>query len=109
MNSKVLVIIATGEAEKAMTGLMYAQRTMSEGWLDQVRVMFFGPSERLLVENEDLARQISATQKPIACKFLSDRDGISEKIEALHKPQARQSVTLIHSEHVSCFCAKTFF
>ena len=86
MSSKILVIVATGEVEKAMTGLMYAYKTMTEGWLDEVKVMFFGPSEQLLVENKDvanLAKQISAMEKPIACKFLSDRDGISEKIEAL--------------------------
>ncbi|MFZ0448112.1 MAG: hypothetical protein WAL98_02630 [Desulfatiglandaceae bacterium] len=86
MSSKVLVIIATGEEEKALTGLRYAYRTMSEGWLDEVKVMFFGPSERLLVQNEDiakLAREMSAVEKPIACKFISDRDGISDKIEGL--------------------------
>jgi hypothetical protein len=62
MSSKLLVIIATGEKEKALTGLMYASRTLTEGWMDKVKIIFFGPSERLLVE---------------------DRDGISEKIEDL--------------------------
>ena len=86
MSSKLLVIIATGENEKALTGLMYAQRTMSEGWMDEVRVIFFGPSERLLVEDEriaQVAKEMGAVEKPIACKFISDRDGISEKIEGL--------------------------
>lgn len=86
MSSKVLVIIATGEEEKALTGLMYASKTMSEGWLDKVQVVFFGPSERLLVQNEEIAKvakQLSAVQKPIACKFISDRDGISDTIEGL--------------------------
>ena len=65
---------------------MYAQRTMSEGWMDEVRVIFFGPSERLLVEDEriaQVAKEMGAVEKPIACKFISDRDGISEKIEGL--------------------------
>jgi hypothetical protein len=86
MSSKLLVIIATGEKEKALTGLMYASRTLSEGWMDEVKVIFFGPSERLLVEDEFMAKtakELSAVEKPIACKFISDRDGISEKIEAL--------------------------
>ncbi|HDZ91320.1 MAG: hypothetical protein JRJ09_08015 [Deltaproteobacteria bacterium] len=83
MGSKVLVIISTGENEKALTGLMYASRALSEGWMDEVRVLFFGPSERLLVEDEMIARtarEIGAAGKGIACKFISDREGISEKI-----------------------------
>ena len=86
MSSKLLVIIATGEKEKALTGLMYASRTLSEGWMDKVKVIFFGPSERLLVEDEYIAKsakEICAVEKSIACKFISDRDGISEKIEDL--------------------------
>ena len=84
MSSKLLVIIATGENEKALTGLMYAGRTLSEGWMDKVKVIFFGPSERLLVEDKQIAqaaKEMSNVEKPIACKFISDRDGISEQIE----------------------------
>ena len=54
--------------------------------MDEVKVIFFGPSENLLVQDEDIedmAKQISQTEKPVACKFLSDRDGISEKIEEI--------------------------
>jgi hypothetical protein len=86
MTSKVLVIIATGEAEKALTGLMYAHRTMSEGWIDDVKVVFFGPSERLLVKDEriaQIAQQICEAEKPFVCKFISDQEGISEQIESL--------------------------
>ena len=86
MSSKLLVVIATGENEKALTGLMYASRTLAEGWMDEVKVVFFGPSERLLVEDEVIAKTVKefgAVETPIACKFISDRDGISEKIEAL--------------------------
>ena len=86
MNAKVLVIISSGEKEKALTGLMYARNAKERGWMDEVKVIFFGPSENLLVQDEDIedmAKQISQTEKPVACKFLSDRDGISEKIEEI--------------------------
>jgi hypothetical protein len=86
MSSKLLVIISTGEEEKAFTGLMYAAKTTTEGWFDQVQVIFFGPSERLLVQNEEMAKvakDLGAVQPPIACKFVSDREGISDKIEDL--------------------------
>jgi hypothetical protein len=86
MSSKLLVVIATGEKEKALTGLMYASRTLKEGWMDEVKIIFFGPSERLLVKDETIAKtamEIGAVETPIACKFISDREGISEKIENL--------------------------
>jgi hypothetical protein len=86
MSSKLLVVIATGEKEKALTGLMYASRTLTEGWMGEVKIIFFGPSERLLVEDETMskiAKEIGAVETPIACKFISDREGISEKIENL--------------------------
>jgi len=83
MSSKVLIIISTGEEEKALTGLTYASKTIKEGWLDEVQVLFFGPSERLLIENEEIARmakELTAVQRPIACKFIADRDGIADEI-----------------------------
>ena len=86
MGSKVVVIISTGEKEKAMTGLMYARNSKERGWMEEVKVIFFGPSENLLVKDEDIqemAMQIGQNEKPMACKFLSDRDGISENIESL--------------------------
>ena len=52
MTSKILVIIATSDREKVLTALMYARNTISQNWLDDVKVMFFGPSENLLVEDQ---------------------------------------------------------
>ena len=85
MSDKALVIIATGEVEKALTGLMWAHNAMQYGWMEEVQVIFFGPSQNLVLEDERVAKyaeQIGKAQKPIACKFLSDRDGNSEQIEA---------------------------
>jgi hypothetical protein len=87
MSSKILVIIATGDKEKALTGLMYAKNTIKYGWIENVKIIFFGPSENLLTEDADVrnsAAELANLSQPIACKFLSDRDGISEKIESLN-------------------------
>ena len=84
MSSKLLVIIATGDREKVLTGLMYAKNTIKYGWIEDVKVMFFGPSENLLVNDTDVtnsAAELAGLGQPIACKFLSDRDGLSERIE----------------------------
>jgi hypothetical protein len=86
MSSKLLVIIATGDREKALTALMYVKNTIKYGWLEEVKILFFGPSENLLVSDTDVtnsATELAGLGQPIACKFLSDRDGISKRIEGL--------------------------
>ena len=86
MSSKLLVIIASGDREKVLTGLMYAKNTIKYGWMDEVKVIFFGPSENLLVSATDVtssAAELASLGQPIACKFLSDRDGISKRIEGM--------------------------
>ena len=86
MSSKLLVIVATSDKEKAKTALMYAHNVMRRGWLDDVKVVYFGPSEKLVVEDPfiaDQAREIAEAGGSIACKFISDREGVSEKIEEL--------------------------
>ncbi|MBW1710344.1 MAG: hypothetical protein JRG97_05575 [Deltaproteobacteria bacterium] len=86
MSSKVLIIVSSGEREKALTGLMYARNALLWGWLDDIKVMFFGPSEGLLLEDEQVrqeAQEIAETEKPLVCKFISDQEGTSEKIEEL--------------------------
>ena len=86
MSSKLLVIVATGDREKAQTALMYVNNAMKRGWLDDIKVVYFGPSEKLVVEDpviSDQAREIAEAGGSIACKYISDRDGVSEKMEKL--------------------------
>jgi len=84
MASKVMVIVSTGEKNKALTGIMYAVNAQKNKWVEDLKVIFFGPFENLLCEDESVAQAASRLldyETPIACKFLSDRDGISEKLE----------------------------
>ena len=86
MNSKLLVIIATGEKEKALTGLMYARNTLKQGWLEDVKIVFFGPSEKLIVQDEQVANEvknIAVMGESFACKAISDREGFSGEVEKL--------------------------
>ncbi len=87
MASKVLIIISTGDKDKALTGLGYAYRAKKEGWMDDVKVIFFGPSEQLLLKDEDIAlsarKVASMGEEPIACKKFADSNDITEKIENL--------------------------
>jgi len=86
MASKVMVIVSTAEKQKALTGIMYAVNAQKNKWVDDIKVIFFGPFENLLCEDEEVvaaASQLLDYETPIACKFLSDRDGISEKLEKM--------------------------
>lgn len=84
--AKVIVIISTAEKDKALTGIMYAVNAQKYKWIEDLKVIFFGPFENLLCEDEEVAAAASRLldyETPIACKFLSDRDGISEKLEKI--------------------------
>ena len=86
MSSKLLVIIATGDKEKALTGLMYARNALRRGWLTDVKIVFFGPSERLIVQDDQVAdevKDIALLGESFACKAISDREGLSEEVEKL--------------------------
>ena len=86
MASKAMVIISTAEKQKALTGIMYAVNAQKNKWIDDMKVIFFGPFENLICEDKDVvkaASQLLDYQTPIACKFLSDRNGISDELEDL--------------------------
>ncbi len=87
MNDKILVIIATAEPEKAHAGTMYAVNALKHSWMEDVKLILFGPAEKLLLEDpdfEELVRQFMAQERtPVACKFLSDRDGQSAALTNL--------------------------
>ena len=86
MASKVLIIVSTAEKDKALTGIMYAVNAQKNKWVDELKVIFFGPFENLICEDEEVAQAASGLlnyETPIACKFLSDRDGISDRLEKL--------------------------
>ena len=83
MSAKLLVVIATGDKKKALAGLMYARNVSKHKWLDAVKVVFFGPSERLAAHDDEVAwfiKEISDENQCFACKAISDQDGVSEKL-----------------------------
>ncbi len=83
MGSKLLIIIATGDREKARAGLMYARNVIRYGWLEDITVVFFGPSEQLVASDEEIAnkaREIADLTNCFACKAVSDEQGVSQNL-----------------------------
>jgi hypothetical protein len=52
MADRVVIILSSGEKGKALTGIRYATRAQEEQWLAEVKVILFGPVEKLVVEDE---------------------------------------------------------
>ena len=87
MSNNILVIIATGDIVKARTGVMYAVNSYKNEWVDDVKLVFFGPAESLLLDDEEIQKYLGEfqflEQNVIACKAVSDDIGISEDLEKL--------------------------
>jgi hypothetical protein len=68
-------------------GFPYATNCMKQGWMDQVRVMLWEPTERIAAENkkfQDMIRMLKVTGvEVVACKACSNNFGVSEKLENL--------------------------
>lgn len=87
MSDKIVVIISTAEVEKARTGMMYAVNAVLQNWMSEVKLIFFGPAQELLLEDvimKDFLLQFQQAEgKAVSCKFIADRDETDKETEAL--------------------------
>ena len=86
--SKLLVIWSSADREVALHNVfMYTHNAKKQGWWDEVRLLLWGPSDRLLAEDAELQTRVRAMMadgvEVLACKACSDRLGTSEDLEAL--------------------------
>jgi len=87
MNDRILVILSTAEAGKARTGAMYAVNALRHGWVEDVKLVLFGPAEELVLTDEPLQALLddfrAMEETPVACKFIADRDGLADRLGAM--------------------------
>lgn len=92
MVNGLLVIITSGEEamEKALTGLLYAVNAKKNNWIENVNLMFFGPSERMITKAEPgsevskfLKQAFDLGIAPIACRAISEGQNITTELEEL--------------------------
>ncbi|MFH1135828.1 MAG: DsrE family protein [Pseudomonadota bacterium] len=66
---------------------MYAKNSRLKGWWDQVRLVVWGPSARLLAMDRELQDELedlkTAGVEIQACKACADMQGVSRELEAL--------------------------
>ncbi len=89
MADNILVIISSGEeaAGKAMTGMRFAYNAAKNKWLNDVRIILFGPSEKLATTNQEFASMLKDAIKdgiiPNACSGVATKENITEKLVSL--------------------------
>jgi len=87
MASKVFALISNADREVALeVGLIYPLNAAKKGWMDEVKVIFFGPSEKVVANDVEVQGRIKelleAGVEVLACKWCADRMGLTEKLEA---------------------------
>lgn len=83
--SKLLVVWTSGDREVAQKMVfMYTLNAKKQGWFDQVRLLIWGPSSRLISEDKELQEYLAkikdAGVELQACKACSDMYGVSQKL-----------------------------
>ncbi len=86
---KVLVILSSSDINKILTGLLWSTNAFKYKWVSDIKLIFFGPSEKFLSSKDkrvlDALKQFQsyANQKPLACKFLAEQDGTLNELQAV--------------------------
>ena len=80
------VLWPSGDREVALKMVfMYTYNSKAKGWWDEVCLIVWGPSSRLLTEDkelqESLTRKTDAGVEVVACKACADSYGITKQLE----------------------------
>ena len=84
-DGKVLVVISTGEKEKALAGMLWAWNMKRRGIIDDVRVYLFGPVEKLVAEGDEEVRfrlrlLLDQEIEVLACHGIAELGGYKDKL-----------------------------
>ncbi len=88
MANKLFVLLASGDKDVALEmALFYPVTVAKEKCMEEVKVILFGPSEKLVAHNKNVQKRIKTLQEAgveiLACKYCSDRMGVSEILEEM--------------------------
>jgi hypothetical protein len=84
----LVVLWVTADREAALNMvLMYAKNSRLKGWWDDVHLVVWGPSARLLATDVDMQAEVAACREAgvtlLACRACAERYGVAEKLAAL--------------------------
>lgn len=86
---RLAVVWTSGDPDVAhRMCFMYTHAAKRAGWFDEVRLIVWGPSARLLVGDKDLQAKVAAMQESgivvQACIACADSYGVSDDLRALN-------------------------
>lgn len=87
-NEKMVIVWTSGDREVALKMVfMYTLNAKKRGWWEDITLVVWGPSAKLLTEDKELQdymKQILDSGVTVkACKGCSDQYGVSEQLEDL--------------------------
>ncbi len=85
---KLAIVWTSGDRDVALKMVfMYALNAKRRGWAEEVELIVWGPSAKLVSNDLELQEQVAAMQEVgvvfKACKACSDSYGVSDKLQEL--------------------------
>lgn len=85
---KVAIVWTSGDRDVALKMVfMYGLNAKRRNWADEVELIVWGPSAKLLSEDSELQKEVAAMMEVgvvfKACKACSDSYGVSDELAAL--------------------------
>lgn len=89
MSKKLLVVISNDNVDMIKFALTFTFNVKQSGKFEDVKLFFFGPSEKVLSENEEVKKLFLKISKDgnftsVACINVANFYGIKEKLESLN-------------------------
>jgi len=86
MATKLFVMLSSADREVALeVGLIYPLNAAKAKWMDGVKVIIFGPSEKLAACDTEVQEKLKELQgagvEVMACKWCADRMNITAPLE----------------------------
>ncbi|MDA3928253.1 MAG: DsrE family protein [Prolixibacteraceae bacterium] len=87
-DEKLVVVWTSGDREVALKMVfMYTYNAKKYGWWEDITLLIWGPSAKLLTEDTELQEYVKNMQKEgvhlLACKGCADQYGIADKLTDL--------------------------
>jgi len=68
--------------------MMYAVNALNNNWMEDVKIIFFGPAQELINKDSELQRYLKDYQNEeknaVVCKYIADRDNAAKQAETLN-------------------------